>query len=145
MKTKITQIGSITTYSPNNNELITIKGVDILIEDDKISEIGPEVSTADEEIDADGTLITPGFIDSHTHPVFFGNRAGEFSQRVQGKSYEEIVSSGGGILSSTQNVQNVNEDQLFDESLERVNFFLNHGTTTIEAKSGYGLTVEDEL
>ena len=116
-----------------------------MVEDDKISYIGPEIAGADEEIDADGALITPGFVDSHTHPVFFGNRAGEFALRVQGKSYEEIAVSGGGILTSIQNVRNVNEDQLFDESLERVNFFLNHGTTTIEAKSGYGLTTEDEL
>mgnify|MGYP001215143095 CR=1 FL=1 len=145
MRTKITHIGSITTWSPDNNQLQTIRDVEIMLKDDKISKIGPKVLGADEELDVDGALITPGFVDSHTHPIFFGNRADEFSLRVQGKSYQEIAASGGGILSSIQNVRNVNEDQLFDESLERVNFFLNHGTTTIEAKSGYGLTTEDEL
>ena len=145
MKTKITNIGSITTWDPDKNELITLNDAEILVEDDKISEIRPKVSGIDEEIDADGALITPGFVDSHTHPVFTGNRSKEFAQRIQGKSYEEIAASGGGILSSIQNIRNVNEDQIFDESLERVNFFLSHGTTTIEAKSGYGLTVADEL
>ena len=121
MKTIITNISTITTWSPNKNQLQTIRDVDIMVEDDKILDIGTQVEGADEEIDADGALITPGFVDSHTHPVFFGNRAGEFSLRVKGKSYEEIAASDGGILSSIQNVRNVNEDQLFDESLERVN------------------------
>ena len=107
MKTKITHIGAITTWSPHKNELITIKDVDVLIEDDKISAIGPKDLGADEEIDADGALITPGFVDSHTHPVFFGNRVEEFSQRVDGKAYEEIANAGGGILSSIQNIRNV--------------------------------------
>ena len=145
MKTKITHISAITTWSPHKNELITIKDVDVLIEDDKISAIDPKDLGADEEIDADGALITPGFVDSHTHPVFFGNRVEEFSQRIDGKSYEEIANSGGGILSSIQNIRNVSEDKLFVDSLERVNYFLSHGTTTIEAKSGYGLSTEDEL
>jgi len=145
MKTKITHIGAITTWSSDKSQLHTMKDVEIMVENDKILSIGTEVVGADEEIDSGGALITPGFVDSHTHPVFFGNRSAEFSLRVQGKSYEEISSSGGGILSSIQNIRNVSEDQLFDESLERVNFFLRHGTTTIEAKSGYGLTTEDEL
>ena len=115
MKTKITNIGSITTWDPDKNELITLNDAEILVEDDKISEIRPKVSGIDEEIDADGALITPGFVDSHTHPVFTGNRSKEFAQRIQGKSYEEIAASGGGILSSIQNIRNINEDQIFDD------------------------------
>ena len=145
MKTLITHIGAIITWFPDTNQLQTIRDVEIMVEDGEISDIGSQIVGADEEIDADGALITPGFVDSHTHPVFFGNRAKEFAMRVQGKSYEEISSSGGGIISSIQNVRNISEDQLFNESLERVNFFISHGTTTIEAKSGYGLTTEDEL
>ena len=115
------------------------------MEDNTIIQIASDVQEADEEIDADGALITPGFVDSHTHPIFSGNRANEFEMRVAGKTYEEIYESGGGIISSINGVRNTDEDQLFEECLERVNFFLGHGTTTIEAKSGYGLTVEDEL
>jgi len=145
MKTKIIHIGAITTWSSDENQLQTIRDVEIMVKDDKISDIGQQVSGADEEIDADGALITPGFVDSHTHPIFSGNRAGEFDMRVAGKSYEEIASAGGGIISSIQGVRDASEDQLFEECLERVNFFLSHGTTTIEAKSGYGLTTKDEL
>ena len=145
MKTKIINIGAITTWSSEKNQLQTIHDVEIMIENDKISYIGSEAKGADNAIDADGTLITPGFVDSHTHPVFIGNRSEEFSQRIHGKSYEEIANSGGGIISSIQNIRNVNEDQLFEETLRRIIYFLNHGTTTIEAKSGYGLTTEDEL
>ena len=71
MRTKITHIGSITTWSPDNNQLQTIRDVEIMLKDDKISKIGPKVLGADEELDVDGALITPGFVDSHTHPVFF--------------------------------------------------------------------------
>ena len=145
MKTKITNIGSIVTWSPIQNQFIIIKDVDILLDEDTIIEIGPKIVKSDREIDAFGALITPGFVDSHTHPIFSGNRAKEFSMRVKGTSYEKIAQSGGGIISSIDNVRKANEDALFDESLARTNFFLQHGTTTIEAKSGYGLTLEDEI
>jgi imidazolonepropionase len=145
LKTKITNISSIVTWSPEDNKLLTLQDVEILVEDMTILQIASDVQEADEEIDADGALITPGFVDSHTHPIFSGNRANEFELRVAGKTYEEIAKSDGGIVSSINGVRNVSEDQLFEECLERVNFFLGHGTTTIEAKSGYGLTTEDEL
>ena len=145
MKTKITNISTISTWSPNKNKLISYHDVEILIENSTIIQISNIVGDAEEEIDADGALITPGFVDSHTHPIFSNNRVEEFRMRVAGKSYEEIASAGGGISTSIKGVRDSNEDQLFEECLERVNFFLVHGTTTIEAKSGYGLTVEDEL
>ena len=145
MKTKITNIATISTWSPKKNKLVSYQDVEILIDDSTIIQISNRVEDAEEEIDADGALITPGFVDSHTHPIFSGNRAGEFGMRVAGKSYEKIASSGGGIISSIKGIRDASEDQLFEECLERVNFFLAHGTTTIEAKSGYGLTVKDEL
>ncbi len=145
MKTKITNIGSIVTWSPEEDKLIILPNVEILVEDSTIIQISKTVGDAEEEIDADGALLSPGFVDSHTHPIFSGNRANEFGMRVSGKSYEEIASRGGGIISSINAVRNASEDQLFEECLERVNFFLVHGTTTIEGKSGYGLTVKDEL
>jgi imidazolonepropionase len=145
MKTKIINISTVCTWSPEEDKLLTLPKVEILVEDSTIVQISKTVGEAEEEIDADGALITPGFVDSHTHPIFSGNRANEFGMRVSGKSYEEIAERGGGIISSINAVRNASEDQLFDECLERVNFFLVHGTTTIEAKSGYGLTVEDEL
>ena len=145
MKTKITNIGSIVTWSPEEDKLLTLPNVEIIVQDSTIVQISKNVGDAEEEIDADGALITPGFVDSHTHPIFSGNRANEFRMRVSGKSYEEIVDRGGGIISSISGVRNASEDLLFEECLERVNFFLVHGTTTIESKSGYGLTVEDEL
>ena len=145
MKTKITNIESICSWSPVDNKLIKRDNVEILIDGETISQVRNKVGDAERKIDADGAFITPGFIDSHTHPIFSGNRSGEFSMRVSGKTYEEIASAGGGILSSIQGVRNTSEDQLFDECLEWINLFLVHGTTTIEAKSGYGLTVEDEI
>ena len=145
MKTKITNISTISTWSPVEDKLLTLSDVEILVEDSTIIQISKTVGGAEEEIDADGALITPGFVDSHTHPIFSGNRANEFGMRVSGKSYEEIASMGGGIISSINEVRNASEEQLLEECLERINFFLVHGTTTIEAKSGYGLTIEDEL
>ena len=143
MRTKITNIATVSTWSSEKNKLVNYQDVEILIEDTTIIQIDSTVGNAEVEINADGALITPGFVDSHTHPGFSGNRAGEFSMRVAGKSYEKIASSGGGIISSIKGIRDASEDQLFEECLERVNFFLAHGTTTIEAKSGYGLTVTD--
>ena len=122
MKTKITNITTLCTWSPKENKLHNIHNVEIMIEGSLIVQIGNAVGNADVEIDADGALITPGFVDSHTHPIFSGNRAGEFGMRVAGKSYQEIASSGGGILSSIQGVRKASERQLFEECLERVNF-----------------------
>ena len=122
MKTKITNIASICTWSPIKNKLLNYQDVEILIDNSTIIQISDKVEETEEEIDADGALITPGFVDSHTHPIFSGNRAREFGMRVAGKSYENIASEGGGIISSIKGVRDASEDQLFEESLERVNF-----------------------
>ena len=89
-------------------------------------------------------LITPGLVDCHTHVVFAGDRAGEFEQRLEGVSYEEIARSGGGIVSSVNAVRAASEDELLAESLPRVRALINDGVTTLEIKSGYGLNLENE-
>ena len=124
----------------------TIHNSDILIENGTIVKIAPEIdSYANDIIDANQNILTPGFIDSHTHPIFINNRSTEFQQRCSGKTYEEIAAAGGGILSSIKDLRNTDEDSIFNYCLKNINIFLNNGTTTIEAKSGYGLTLEDEL
>ena len=145
MKTKIVNIGKISTFSPKDKKLLSKDNLEILISNGKINRIDKDVGEADLQIDAQSALITPGFVDCHTHPVFFGNRSKEFTMRILGLSYEEIASNGGGIISSIEGVRRATEDQLFEQSIEQINYFLSNGTTTIEAKSGYGLTLEDEL
>ena len=94
--------------------------------------------------DLRGAWVTPGLIDCHTHLVFAGSRAGEYAQRLRGRSYAEIAQAGGGILSSMRAVRAASEEQLRDESLPRLEALLAEGVTTVEIKSGYGLTLEDE-
>lgn len=96
-------------------------------------------------IDATGCCVAPGFVDAHTHPVFAGDRAAEYEMRVLGKTYEEIARAGGGIRSSVRRTREASEQELFEVAARRARLFLSLGTTTIEAKSGYGLTVEDEM
>jgi len=98
---------------------------------------------ADEVIEVDG-LATPGLVDCHTHAVFTGNRAGEFEQRLQGVSYEDIARAGGGILSTVRAVRAASERELFDASAPRVAALLRDGVTTLEIKSGYGLDLDNE-
>jgi imidazolonepropionase len=97
------------------------------------------------EHDAKGRLVTPGLIDCHTHAVFAGHRAVEFELRLKGASYEEIARAGGGILSTVTATREATEDQLLARALPRVDQLIASGATTIEVKSGYGLTVADEL
>src|SRR6185312_14638011 len=98
----------------------------------------------DESHDLGGAWVTPGLIDCHTHLVFAGNRAAEYAERLQGRSYEQIARAGGGILASMRAMRAASEQQLFDESLPRLEALLAEGVTTVEIKSGYGLTLEDE-
>jgi imidazolonepropionase len=91
-----------------------------------------------------GVVGLPGFVDSHTHPVFAGTRAAEYDLRARGKTYQEIAASGGGIASSVRQLRSATMDQLVERAERYFRMFLAHGTTTIEAKTGYGLTLEDE-
>jgi len=90
-------------------------------------------------------IALPGFIDSHTHPVFAGARIEEFDLRCQGKTYQEIAAEGGGIIKSVRQFREATIEQLLEKTERNFRHFLNHGTTTIEAKSGYGLTLDDEI
>lgn len=96
-------------------------------------------------IDAKGKVLSPGFVDPHTHPVFASTREEEFEQRIKGKSYKEIALAGGGIKSSVRDLRKCSEEELIKLALPRLDNFLSYGTTTIEAKSGYGLSLEDEI
>jgi imidazolonepropionase len=104
----------------------------------------PEFRAPAEVRDLAGAWVTPGLIDCHTHLVFAGTRATEYAQRLRGRTYAEIARSGGGILSTMRAVRAASEQQLFDESAPRLQALLAEGVTTIEIKSGYGLTLADE-
>jgi imidazolonepropionase len=132
-------------------ELSIIRGGAMLVRDGKIERIGPEAEVrphiADdyEIVDAGGRSVLPGFVDAHTHPVFGGTRVDEYEMRAGGATYEEIAQAGGGIRSTVRKTRAASEDELLEAALWRSQWFLRGGTTTIEAKSGYGLTLESEL
>ncbi len=97
------------------------------------------------EIECSGKVVLPGFVDSHTHPVFVSPRIVDFEKRIEGASYEQIGEAGGGIRSSLEGVRNATRNALAARVLETLREMAAHGTTTVEAKSGYGLTIESEL
>ncbi|HYG04953.1 MAG TPA: imidazolonepropionase [Stenotrophomonas sp.] len=117
-------------------------------QDGRIVYAGPAATApaleAGERIDCGGRWITPGLIDCHTHLVYAGNRANEFEQRLQGASYADIARAGGGIVSTVRATRAADEDALIAASLPRLDAMLAEGVTSIEIKSGYGLTLEDE-
>jgi len=114
----------------------------------RIEWVGAEAAlpavTAEEVHDLAGAWVTPGLIDCHTHLVFAGTRAGEYAERLRGASYEQIARAGGGILSTVRAVRAASEEQLFEESAPRLAALMAEGVTTLEIKSGYGLTLADE-
>lgn len=122
------------------------------IEENKIAWVGKDENLPKEQITENTQIIPaynfvamPGFVDPHTHPVFSGTREVEFEMRVKGKSYQEIALSGGGIRSSVRKTRGASVTDLVQKGLPRLNRMLDWGTTTIEAKSGYGLSTEDEI
>lgn len=153
----------------NANELVTLKGESkrpligkqmeelgiikdgaVAVKDGRILAVGKtgDISKqfrAEETIDAVGRLVVPGFVDPHTHLVFAGSREDEFELRLKGVSYMEILRKGGGILKTVEATRQANEQELVEDGMKTLNIMLACGTTTVEAKSGYGLTLKDEL
>ena len=149
MISKIYNIGKIISWDTDCDEIRINDNsqVEILIENDSIVQIGENLynDNIKKKIDAKGGVITPGFIDCHTHPIFSGDRSHEFELRTKGETYEGIAKQGGGIKYSIKKVRESSKSQIFEECLPKINSFLDKGTTTIEAKSGYGLTLDDEI
>ena len=121
--------------------------------DGVIVAIGPTAQVLDEVapsrdgevIDVAGRVVLPGFVDPHTHLIFAGSRAEEFEMRLAGATYQQISHAGGGILSTMRATRAASEDELLEAGRQRLDRLLAHGTTTVEVKSGYGLTIDDEL
>ena len=160
MRTLIKNIGTIYGILPEGvmkkegteiNEVLSMDNAHITVSDGKIESFGKmeEISTEgegyDEVIDAGGGFVMPSFCDSHTHIVYAGCRDGEFRDKIDGLSYEEIAARGGGILNSADLLHRTSEDELYRQSSERAREVMLMGTGSLEIKSGYGLTVEDEL
>ena len=135
----------------SDEQLEIIENGGILIKDEKIEEVGnfEELKSKNQFSEIENIegeqICLPAFTDSHTHICFGGNRANDFAMRNGGKTYLEIAESGGGIWSSVQHTRSASEEELLKTTLERINFLISQGITTIEIKSGYGLDVENEL
>jgi imidazolonepropionase len=142
----LNNIGQLLTMTGDGLGLV--EKASVRITGDRFAEVSDSVLTPqpeETEIDCKCCVVLPGFIDPHTHPVFGGWRHKEFEMRLSGRTYKEIAQSGGGILSSVRMTRQASEDQLYESGLQRVKEMLSWGTTTIEAKSGYGLDTETEL
>jgi imidazolonepropionase len=130
--------------------LDVLAGSAVAIDAGRFLEVGPEDDlrarlAPREVLDVEGGTVVPGFVDAHTHPVFAGTREDEFEARTRGATYVEISAAGGGIVSSVRGVRAASREELLAGLLLRLERFLALGTTTVEAKSGYGLSVEKEL
>jgi imidazolonepropionase len=159
MPTAIVNIGQLVTLAGSSRprvgaelrELALIPDAALLVEDGRIAAAAPYADLRSQIppnaalIDAQGRCVTPGFVDAHTHLVFAGNRAAEFEQRLAGATYQQIAASGGGILSTVALTRAASEDSLLSAARRHRDWMLRSGTTTIEAKSGYGLDHATEL
>lgn len=130
-------------------ELGILPDAAVAIHNGKIAQVGSSREILErwqgESIDASGSLVSPGFVDPHTHPVFAVSREEEFEMRVRGATYQEIARAGGGIRNSVRRLRETPKDALKESVRGRLNRFLSLGTTTVEAKSGYGLSIVDEV
>jgi imidazolonepropionase len=147
----IRNIGSLVTNAPDApGELGVVEDAAVSVRDGRVVWAGPEEEIPvalrrSTELDVEGRAVIPGFVDSHTHLVFGGDRAEEFSARLGGASYEEILRSGGGIHSTVAATREASVDELLTQTAGRARRMLRSGTTTVEIKSGYGLTAVDEV
>ncbi len=131
-----------------SSEIGVIENSSIVVENGKIADIIPNEKLSnnfDEIIDLSGKTVLPGLVECHTHTAFAGSRAKEFKMRLQGKSYEEIAKAGGGINTTVQAVRNASFDELLELVKPRISYFIEQGITTLEIKSGYGLSFYDEI
>jgi len=132
------------------SDLSIIRDGGILIRDSRIDrvdssdEIERKAGTA-QIVNAGGRVILPGFVDAHAHPVFAGNRLDDFERRARGETYEQVAAAGGGIWSTVEKTRAASDSDLLAQAKKHAAWFLRCGTTTVEAKSGYGLTLNDEL
>ena len=125
----------------------------LAVVDGRVAAVGPTddlveaypPANAIHAIDADGRSVIPGFVDSHTHGLFAGDRADEFAAKLRGKEYRDVLAEGGGILRTVRAVRAASDEQLLSNLLGHLDTMLAHGTTTVEVKSGYGLDVDTEL
>lgn len=156
MKTLVRNIGLLAGISiaPRKegaamSELDCIKNAWLLIDGEVIADFGKMGAgmpkDVDETIDAEGRMVIPAFCDSHTHAVWAGSREREFEDKIRGLSYAEIAANGGGILNSADLLHRTSEDELFEQSMERLREMMAAGSGAIEIKSGYGLNTADEL
>jgi imidazolonepropionase len=135
------------------SELGIYEDAAIAIEDGEVARVGPTgpvtrefpPENATHRVDACGKSVIPGFVDPHTHALFAGDRSDEFEAKLQGRTYQEILSEGGGILRTVRATREAGDEQLLDNLLSHLDAMLAHGTTTVEVKSGYGLDTETEL
>lgn len=142
----IKNIGELVRFNSVSESMEVLTNVEMLVKGGMVRAIGTDLYSAEFDVaDAAGSLITPGFVDSHTHPVFFDTRELEFEMRVMGKSYLEIAAAGGGIRASVRSLRSADIGDLKSKVRRRLDDFLQFGTTTIEAKSGYGLSPESEI
>jgi imidazolonepropionase len=149
----VTMAGPVPRVGKSMNDLGLITGGGVAVAGEEILAVGKSddveghapLAESCRVIDAAGAVVTPGLIDPHTHPVFSMTREAEFEMRVQGKSYMEIARSGGGIRASVRDLRQTPADILRDRTARRLDTMLKHGVTTIEAKSGYGLSTEAEI
>lgn len=147
----VTDIGQLVTNDEMRGGLLgVVTAAAVAIEGDTIVWVGAEADLSDEyrtyeTLSAEGGAVLPGFVDAHTHAVFAGDRAGEFSQRLAGARYDEILADGGGIHSTVEATRAASLDALVAYSLPRISRMLKSGTTTIEIKTGYGLDIATEI
>lgn len=137
-------------YGKYQSEIGLLKNISIVADKGKIIFIGKTIPSSlrkkiNKKIDAGGKTVLPGFIDSHTHLVFAGNRADEYSMRIKGATYEEIAKAGGGIIKTVGATRKASKQELKKLALKRIHTSISFGVTTIEAKSGYGLDTNTEL
>ncbi len=134
-------------FGSQMDEVKSILNASILVENGRVLAVTSEdiSDQADQVINLNGAEVMPGFVDSHTHTVFAVPREEEFVMRLKGASYEEIAAAGGGILNSAQKLRRTSEDELFDAASVRVRNMIAQGTTALEIKSGYGLSVDAEI